>query len=65
LRLRAAIEVEASRVTFREVLSYIALDKTFSGTLPQWLFPQHFQPVTERKKKRRRGANRIEYHEVG
>jgi len=53
LRLRAAIEVEASRVTFREVLSYIALDKTFSGTLPQWLFPQHFQPVTERKKKRR------------
>jgi hypothetical protein len=31
-------------------VSYIALDKTFSGTVPQWLFLQDFQPVTERKK---------------
>jgi len=29
--------VEVTRATFREV-SYIALDKTFSGTLPPWLF---------------------------
>jgi hypothetical protein len=28
-----------------------ALDKTFSGTVPQWLFLQDFQPVTEHKKK--------------
>jgi len=34
-----------TRVTLREV-SYIALEKTFSGTLPQWLFLQDFQPVT-------------------
>ena len=27
-----------TRVTLREI-SYIALEKTFSGTLPQWLFP--------------------------
>jgi hypothetical protein len=32
-------------------VSYIALDKTFSGTLSQWQFLQDFQPVTERKKK--------------
>jgi hypothetical protein len=31
----------------------MALDKRFSGTLPQWLFLQDFQPVTERKKKGR------------
>jgi hypothetical protein len=31
-------------------VSYIALDKSFSGTVPQWLFLQDFQPVTERKK---------------
>jgi hypothetical protein len=34
-------------------VSYIALDKTFSGTLSQWQFLQDFQPVTERKKKGR------------
>jgi len=38
-------------VTFREV-SYIALDKTFSGTLPHWQFLQDFQPVTGRRKLR-------------
>jgi hypothetical protein len=31
----------------------MALDKAFSGTLPQWLFLQDFQPVTEKKKKAR------------
>jgi hypothetical protein len=32
-------------------VSYIALHKSFPGTLPQWLFLQDFEPVTERKKK--------------
>jgi len=40
-------EVMFTCVADREV-SYIALDKTFSGTLPQWLFLQDFEPVTER-----------------
>jgi hypothetical protein len=48
IRKQVAIEVEVTRVSFR--VSYIALDKTFSGTVPQWLFLQDFQPVTERKK---------------
>jgi len=34
-------------------VSYIAVDDTFSGTLPQRLFLQDFEPVTERKKKTR------------
>lgn len=40
---RTLIEVTVTRVTFRTV-SYIALDKTFSGTLPRWQFLQDFQP---------------------
>jgi len=52
LRKQAPIEVIITRVTLRTV-SYIALDKSFSGTLPQWLFLQDFRPVTERKKKGR------------
>ena len=44
-----AIEVVVTRPTFREV-SYMALDKTFSGTLPLWLFLKDFQPVTGKKK---------------
>jgi hypothetical protein len=32
-------------------VSYITVGDTFSGTLPQWLFLQDFQSVTERKKK--------------
>jgi hypothetical protein len=32
-------------------VSYIALGKTFSGTLPQWLFLRDFEPVAERTKK--------------
>jgi hypothetical protein len=31
----------------------MALDKTFSGTLPLWLFLKDFQPVTEPKKRGR------------
>ena len=47
-----ATEVVVTRPTFREV-SYMALDKTFSGTLPLWLFLKDFQPVTEPKKRGR------------
>jgi len=49
---KTAAEVIVTHVTIREV-SYIAADKSFSGTLPQWLFLADFQPVTERKKKTR------------
>ena len=44
-----AIEVEVPRVTFRTV-SYLALDKTFAGKLPQWQFLKDFQPVTGKRK---------------
>jgi hypothetical protein len=33
-------------------VSYVALDKSFSRTLPQWQFLQDFQPVTGRQKPR-------------
>jgi hypothetical protein len=49
---RTYVEVVVTRVTARDV-SYIAVDYSVSGTLPQWLFLQDFQPVTERKKKAR------------
>jgi hypothetical protein len=49
---RNLVEVVVTRVTLREV-SYIAVDCSISGTLPQWLFVQDFQPVRERKKKTR------------
>lgn len=42
-RKQVPIEVTVTRVTFRTV-SYIALDKTFSGALPRWQFLQDFQP---------------------
>jgi len=51
-RKQAALEVEVTRVSVRGV-SYIAVDKTCSGTLPQWQFVAEFQPVQERKKKGR------------
>ena len=47
---KTAAEVIVTRFSNNEV-SYIAADKSFSGTLPRWLFLQDFQPVTERKKK--------------
>jgi hypothetical protein len=37
--MKTSAEVTVTRVTVREV-SYMALDKTFSDTLPQWLFLQ-------------------------
>ena len=46
------IEVTITRVTTRNV-SYIALHASIAGTLPQWLFLQDFQPVTEKKKPRK------------
>jgi hypothetical protein len=44
IRKQVPIEVIVTRATFRSV-SYIALDKSFSGTLSQWQFLQDFQPV--------------------
>jgi hypothetical protein len=46
---KTAAEVIVTHVTIREV-SYIAADKSFSGTLPQWLFLADFQPVPAKKK---------------
>jgi hypothetical protein len=48
---KTAAEVIVTRITFREV-SFIAPDKTFSGTVSQWVFIQDSQRVAERKKKR-------------
>jgi len=52
IRKQVPVEVTVTRVTFREA-SFMAQDKTFSGTLSQWVLLQDFQPVTERKKKPR------------
>jgi hypothetical protein len=46
---RTAVEVVVTRVTLREV-SYMAVDCSVSSTLPQWLFLQDFQPMTEGKR---------------
>lgn len=50
IRKQVPVEVEVTRITIREV-SYIAVDKSFSGSVPQWMFLQDFQPVPERKKR--------------
>lgn len=47
-----AIEVAVTRVTFRAV-TYVAVDGSFSGTVPHWQFVAEFQPVAQRKKKGR------------
>jgi len=52
MRKQVPIEVEVTRVTLRTV-SYIGVHGAISGAVPQWLFLQDFQPVTERKKKER------------
>jgi hypothetical protein len=44
------LRLTSTRVTFREV-SYMALDKSCSGTLSQWVFLEDFQPVAECNKK--------------
>ena len=51
-RKQTPIDVTVTRVTAREV-SYITLDKTVSGTVPQWQFLRSFRPVPVRKKKAR------------
>jgi hypothetical protein len=33
-------------------VTYIALDKTFSGTVSPWVFLEDFEPVTGRQKPR-------------
>ena len=38
-----------TRVSFRTV-SYVAVDKRFSGSLPQWVFLQGFQPRDREEK---------------
>jgi hypothetical protein len=55
IRKQVPVEVGVNRVTFREV-SYIAADKSFSGSVPLWLFLPDFQPVPDKKKKPRRSA---------
>ena len=50
-RKQTPIDVTVTRVTTRDV-SYITLDKTVAGTLPQWQFLQDFRPVPVRKKRR-------------
>lgn len=45
------IEVTVTHVTAREV-SYIAVDKSVAGTLPQWQFLSSFQPMPQKKKGR-------------
>jgi hypothetical protein len=41
IRKHVPLEVPVIRVTYREV-SYMALDKTSSGTVPQWVFLKDF-----------------------
>jgi len=50
---KTAAEVIVIRINFRNYINYVAVDKSFSGTLLQWLFLQDFQPVPERRKKAR------------
>jgi len=46
------IEVTITRVTLRTV-SYIGVHGSICGTVPQRQFLQEFQPVTERKRKKK------------
>jgi hypothetical protein len=48
---KTAADVIVTRIRHQEV-SYIAADKSFSGSVPLWHFLQDFQPVDERKKRR-------------
>jgi hypothetical protein len=50
---KTAAEVIVTRINFRNGINYIAVDKNFSSTLPQWMFLQDVKPVPERKKKAR------------
>jgi hypothetical protein len=52
---KSSAEVTVTRVTIRTV-SYIAVDKSVSGSVPQWQFLEDFEPVSEPKKKPPRSA---------
>jgi hypothetical protein len=47
---KSAAQVTVTRVTIRTV-SYFAVDKSVSGSVPQWQFLEDFEPVPEQKKK--------------
>ena len=44
-------EVIVTHINVRNEISYIAADKSFSGSVSQWLFFEGFQPVPDTKKK--------------
>jgi hypothetical protein len=46
---KTAAEVIVTHISRQEV-SYIAADKSFSDSVPLWLFLADFQPVPEKKK---------------
>jgi hypothetical protein len=48
---KTAAEVIVTRVTIREI-SYIAADKSFSGSVSQWVFLHDFEPLADMKKNR-------------
>jgi len=52
---KTSAEVTVTLVTIREV-TFISLDKSFSGTLAQWLFLKDFEPLPDTKKKTRKPA---------
>jgi hypothetical protein len=41
-------------VTDREV-SYVAVDRPFAGTVPQWKFLNQFRPVSAQNKTKKKG----------
>lgn len=47
---KSAAQVTVTRVTIGTV-SYIAADKSVSGSVPQWQFLEDFQPLPDTKKK--------------
>jgi hypothetical protein len=49
---RSQIEVVVTRVNVR-LITYIAIDKSVSGTVSEWQFRQDFQPLPDNKKKMR------------
>jgi hypothetical protein len=52
---KSAAQVTVTRVTIGTV-SYIAVDKSVSGSVPQWQFLDDFEPLPEPKKKPPRPA---------
>jgi hypothetical protein len=52
---KSAAEVTVTRVTIRTV-SYIAVDKSVSGSVPQWQFLEYFEPLPDTKEQPPRSA---------